>query len=837
MKLINTLFMTFAILLAVGCAEVYDDSALLERIEDLQAESDENTDTLKRLEKKLDEAIEQSLQVSVQELSNGYTLTFSDGTSITVEHGKDGAAGDRGPQGEKGEDGECPIVSINETTDGKAYIIDLGEKQYTVSKGDFAFALKLEKVELSLSPNQTAEIPYILTNADETTVVTVRSCSGYTAEVDQINKKVKITAPAELPADGYVVFTAVKNSTGEKSSQYVSFVSGTLTVTADAETVAAAGGTVTLTVNANCDYTVSIPDACTWITQVQTKSMTTTYVYLAVAENTTTDERTATVSLVSTAGVKSVVIVQKGKKVVDPNAFNIYPEDAAEKLAAIAEMTPAELDGQTINFTEGDYTSMAPLTVAAEQAITLTVSGEQAVFSTGKNVFAFTNVNATFDGLTFSACKQPIKVNGGNVTITECSFSNNDVAGDIGGAIYMEGSAVVQVKGCNFKANKAAFGADIFMLDGDIKIENCKFEGSEVTYGGASLAMDSKDPAGETDAAAYAKFKAVVKNCTFTNIKTGTSLTDGADDAPCGVISCVHGDLTVEGCTFDGCQGKSGTIVSLGSRPSRWAYKFGNAFLKMNNCVIKNSSLVRLGLIYVNGNNLGDNPGRRDVAFINNTSFINTTSSTGDYGTVAHSGGKGGLIMLNNCTAYGDKLSSGNGIAINNNGYTLISNSTFVTETKDGFFRNAYDDKEGLVKVINTIGINTKAGDGLSSIRVNGTSPFETDGHCIYGPADSKTTDLSDAIKNATTASLAGYLWDEAASLVKWNGPAADFSKLSASDFKALLVGFGPKTPLIYSEDSVGEAFYNWLESIGSVGKDARGNSRGSSWWPGAYQN
>jgi hypothetical protein len=327
-------------------------------------------------------------------------------------------------------------------------------------------------------------------------------------------------------------------------------------------------------------------------------------------------------------------------------------------------------------------------------------------------------------------------------------------------------------------------------------------------------------------------------NSTFTYIKSGTSLTDGSDDAPCGVLSCVHGDLTVEGCSFDGCEGKSGTIVSLASRPSRWGYKFGNALLKMNNCVIKNSSLVRLGLIYINGKDgdWSDDPSRRSAAFINNTSFINTTSSTGNYGIIAHSGGNAGIIMMNNCTVYGDTLpeSAGNGFAVNTDGFILVSNSTFVTETKDGFFRNGAGN--GAIKVINTIGINTKEGATGSIVGQAGT-PFTTDGHCIYGPANDKTADLTDAVKDATTATLAGYAWDEAASLVKWNGPAADFSKLSSSDFKALLVGFGPKTPLLYDEASAGEAFYNWLEEIGAVGKDARGNSRGTSWWPGAYQN
>ena len=35
----------------------------------------------------------------------------------------------------------------------------------------------------------------------------------------------------------------------------------------------------------------------------------------------------------------------------------------------------------------------------------------------------------------------------------------------------------------------------------------------------------------------------------------------------------------------------------------------------------------------------------------------------------------------------------------------------------------------------------------------------------------------------------------------------------------------------------VGNDFYSWLQSIGALGKDGRGNARSGSWWPGAYQN
>ena len=561
--------------------------------------------------------------------------------------------------------------------------------------------------------------------------------------------------------------------------------------------------------------------------------MTTSYVYLAVEENTTTEERTATVSLVSTAGTKPVVIVQKGKKIIDANAFNIYPEDAAEKIAAIAAMTADELAGQTINFTEGEYTSMEKLVIAAETAINLTITGSQAVFATGGAVLDLTNVNATISDLTFNGCKQPVKIKGGKSTITGCTFKNNDQGSNNGGAIYMEGSAELEVKGCTFNGNKAKFGADIYMVDGDLTVDGCQFAETVATYGGACLAMNSA-----TNTGSYSNIKAVVKNSTFTNIKTGTALTDGANDAPCGVISCVHGDITVDGCTFDGCEGKVGTIVALSSRPSRWDYKRGNSFLKMNDCVIKNSSVVMRGLIVMFGQNgeWGDNPSNRDVIFINNTSFINTTSTTGNFGIVAHSDGSAGIMMFNNCTFYGDTLpaSAGNGYTLSTEGFILVSNSTFVTETIEGFVRNGND--QGAVKLINTIAINTKEGADDSVVGEPG-KPISTDGHCIYGPGNDEEADLTDPIKNATTASLAGYAWDATTGLVTWNGPAEDFDKLESSEFQALLTGFGPKTPLFYDEASAGEAFYNWLVELGAVGKDARGVSRGTSWWPGAYQN
>ena len=111
-------------------------------------------------------------------------------------------------------------MNISESADGSSYVINVGGMEYTVRKTQI-FSLKLESVELSLAPGESKDIAYTLTAADMATVVFVQSCSGYSAEVDMTNSKVTLTAPAELPEDGYVIITARKGSTGEESSQYI----------------------------------------------------------------------------------------------------------------------------------------------------------------------------------------------------------------------------------------------------------------------------------------------------------------------------------------------------------------------------------------------------------------------------------------------------------------------------------------------------------------------------------------------------------------------------------------------------------------------------------------
>ena len=87
------------VLVLTGCAEMGLDGSILERIEDIENRLDE-VETLVNADKN-------GLTItSVQEVAEGYLIIFSDGSSVTVKHGKDGADGKDGQAGKDGQDGE-----------------------------------------------------------------------------------------------------------------------------------------------------------------------------------------------------------------------------------------------------------------------------------------------------------------------------------------------------------------------------------------------------------------------------------------------------------------------------------------------------------------------------------------------------------------------------------------------------------------------------------------------------------------------------------------------------------------------------------------------------------
>ena len=88
----------------VGCS--YDDSAILDKIAEMEKEHDEMQAQLDAQQTLLDALANNLTITAVTQTDNGYTITFSDGSTITINHGEKGEQGEKGDTGEKGEQGE-----------------------------------------------------------------------------------------------------------------------------------------------------------------------------------------------------------------------------------------------------------------------------------------------------------------------------------------------------------------------------------------------------------------------------------------------------------------------------------------------------------------------------------------------------------------------------------------------------------------------------------------------------------------------------------------------------------------------------------------------------------
>lgn len=121
--------------LVIGCSK-YDDTELWDKIHDhetrisvletLCGQMNTNITSLQTLVNNLKAGIVITNIAPITEANKeiGYTITFSDGRSITIYHGEDGkngSNGTNGTNGTNGKDGATPTISVAKDTDGEYY--------------------------------------------------------------------------------------------------------------------------------------------------------------------------------------------------------------------------------------------------------------------------------------------------------------------------------------------------------------------------------------------------------------------------------------------------------------------------------------------------------------------------------------------------------------------------------------------------------------------------------------------------------------------------------------------------------------------------------------------
>lgn len=168
------------------------------------------------------------------------------------------------------------------------YITFKDEDDYKVTiprQKEFALSFAVS-AGVGISAGKTVELPFVLTNADETVVVETLCEGGYKAEVsmtDVSNGVVKVTAPDPL-VDGKVLVFANKGDKTCMKALY--FEAGVFTLQTNAVEAAVGGGEICAKFTTNQEYTISIESsAASWLSALSTKAAVADSVFFMVEAN------------------------------------------------------------------------------------------------------------------------------------------------------------------------------------------------------------------------------------------------------------------------------------------------------------------------------------------------------------------------------------------------------------------------------------------------------------------------------------------------------------------------------------------------------------------------
>ena len=110
-----------------GCTQ-FDTTGIWDAINDLEEEQEKMQEQLDAQQTLLNALANSLTIVSITPTTEGFLLTFSDGSTITVKHGEKGEKGDTGAQGEKGDKGDKGDTGAQGEKGDKGDKGDTGEK-------------------------------------------------------------------------------------------------------------------------------------------------------------------------------------------------------------------------------------------------------------------------------------------------------------------------------------------------------------------------------------------------------------------------------------------------------------------------------------------------------------------------------------------------------------------------------------------------------------------------------------------------------------------------------------------------------------------------------------
>ena len=249
------LFVVAAMLCVVGCE--YDDTEIKNSIEQIE----------KRLSavETVQNAYKNNLFIkSVVQTTNGYTITFSDGSTATITNGKDGA------DGKDGKDGDTLIESITISESEVTFVLTDGRRFSIPLYNALSVTFDVDDTVV-VAPNSTLTVGYYVESNIKDIVVEVTSSADIKARVvkeGDLTGKIEIKTGETIDEYSKVIAFV---SNGEKViMRSITFEQEGLQIVDNAtKNASAEGGEVVLEYLTNVECEVVIPeDAQSWISVV-----------------------------------------------------------------------------------------------------------------------------------------------------------------------------------------------------------------------------------------------------------------------------------------------------------------------------------------------------------------------------------------------------------------------------------------------------------------------------------------------------------------------------------------------------------------------------------------
>lgn len=404
-----------------------------------------------------------------------------------------------------------------------------------------------------------------------------------------------------------------------------------------------------------------------------------------------------------------------------------------------------------------------------------------------------------------------IHVGEAKLTVENCSFSKN--YGRNGGSLYSNNvKAELTVKGCTFTEDYTYnTGGSINNSNGTQTIEDCTFTrcynqvgtGGAIHINGASAVQ-------------------TLKNCVFSACEANrnNSYLKVDNKASGGAISVQNANLDISGCTFDG---------NMGSAASAMLLQSGDGLVRVADCVFKNNKGASRGLIQTNG---------KVVLFMNNCQIFDNTLRTNQWGTVIH-GGNPSVVCMNNCSIYNNvsEQAEGNSVCLNNDGFTVVVNTTVVGENFKSLCRA--NNKNGSFSLYDNCVLANKHANGLvfvkeanSSVKlyndIIGSKATDTDGSWL---------EKTNVVVDGELSFCSGASFDSSKGYWHWNGPSASFVKAKEADIITRLKAIDSNNGNTRLNGAFAPKFVEWVKSLDGFNKDQLGTARTTSGtWPGSVE-